>query len=413
MKVPVAPSPPRGSRRDVAPSPGAVPPAAGRPRAMVSAGLALRGGTAALEQVLDLRVADAAEIREALDADPPDVVLLDGQLPARELRAILERAGHPDRPDRPAVIVVTEEGRRTHVEAGLIDHADDFVNGALGADVLLARLRTALRTRACLAELARKNSELEGLYARLEGMAGRMAEELRLASHLQRTLLPPPLQHARLDVAAEFIPAREIGGDYYDVIPLDGGRLVLAIGDVMGKGVPAALLASYLKASLRAHVQGEDADPAATIARVNQLFWEVTPKGLFATLFFGVFDFEAGVLEYVNSGHPPALVLREDQPPAELSDGGTVLGLAEQSGYVSGRLPMRRGDVLVLFSDGLTDRSSPSGELLGPERLREAAVRARGDSARIALYSVLGEVQGWSGGRPAEDDQTLIVARLR
>jgi len=153
--------------------------------------------------------------------------------------------------------------------------------------------------------------------------------------------------------------------------------------------------------------------PAATIARVNQLFWEVTPKGLFATLFFGVFDFEAGVLEYVNSGHPPALVLREDQPPAELSDGGTVLGLAEQSGYVSGRLPMRRGDVLVLFSDGLTDRSSPSGELLGPERLREAAVRARGDSARIALYSVLGEVQGWSGGRPAEDDQTLIVARLR
>ncbi len=119
-----------------------------------------------------------------IESDSPELVLLDGRLPGEALTSVLERVGHPDRPDRPAVIVVTEEGRRTHVESRLIDHADDFVNGALGPEVLLARIRTALRPRAVLGELARKNAELETLSARLEKMAGRMAQELRLASQV-------------------------------------------------------------------------------------------------------------------------------------------------------------------------------------------------------------------------------------
>ena len=92
-----------------------------------------------------------------------------------------------------------------------------------------------------MSELSRKNAELQGLYGRLEVLAGRMAEELRLASNVQRSLLPAPLQHARLDVAREFIPFREIGGDLYDFVPLGPHRMAFAIGDVMGKGVPAAL----------------------------------------------------------------------------------------------------------------------------------------------------------------------------
>jgi len=321
--------------------------------------------------------------------------------------------GRPGKAGRPAVIVLTEDGRRTQVEARLVDHADDFVNGALGEEVLLARVRVALRMRAVLDELARKNNELEGLYARVDNMARRMAEELRLASHVQRSLLPPPLHHPHLDVAGEFIPVREIGGDYYDLIPLDRGRLAVAIGDVMGKGVPAALLAANLKACLRAQVQASETAPEEMIARVNRLFWEVTPKGLFASLFFGVLDHEAGVMDYVNAGHEHPFVVGTGGALLDLAEGGTVLGLMEKSRYRRGQAPLGRGDMIVFFSDGLTDRTSPIGEMFGVERLKEAAARSRADAARIALYSLLGEVQGFSGGLPAEDDVTLIVTRVR
>ncbi len=367
-----------------------------------------------LPGAVDARRTRPSEALQRIQADSPELVLLDGRLPGEDLSSVLEGVGHPDRPDRPAVIVVTEEGRRTHVESHLIDHADDFVNGALGTDVLLARIRTALRVRGVLAELARKNAELETVSQRLEKLAGRMAEELRLASRFQRALLPPPLHHPRLELAAEFIPVREIGGDYYDVIPLAGGRIAVTLADVMGKGVPAALLAANLKACLRAHVHvAADEDPGETIGRVNRIFWDVTPKGLFATLLFGIFDFEAGTLSYVNAGHEPAVLVGRGGQTELLDAGGTVLGLFEGSKYSTGRIRIASDDLLVLFSDGLADRSSPSGELFGADRLRETAARAYGDPVRIALYTLLGEVQSWAGGRPAEDDQTLILARVR
>jgi sigma-B regulation protein RsbU (phosphoserine phosphatase) len=195
------------------------------------------------------------------------------------------------------------------------------------------------------------------------------------------------------------------------VLPLEAGRLALAIGDVMGKGVPAALLAANLKACLRAQVQAGGVAPEQTITRVNRLFWDVTPKGLFASLFFGVFDFEAGLLEYVNAGHDHPLHLRADGAALDLGTGGTVLGLVEDSTYERGRARFARDDLFVFFSDGLTDRANARGEMYGAERLREAALRSRRDPARIVLYTLLGEVQGWSNGTPPEDDTTLIVAK--
>jgi sigma-B regulation protein RsbU (phosphoserine phosphatase) len=214
-------------------------------------------------------------------------------------------------------------------------------------------------------------------------------------------------------VASEFMPVREIGGDYFDLLPLEAGRMALAIGDVMGKGVPAALLAANLKACLRAQVQAGGVAPEQTITRVNRLFWDVTPKGLFASLFFGVFDFEAGVFEYVNAGHDHPLLLRRDGGSFDLGTGGTVLGLVEGSSYERGRARFERDDLFVFFSDGLTDRANGNGDMYGVDRLREAAGRSRRDPARIVLYTLLGEVQGWSDGTPPEDDATLIVAKAR
>jgi sigma-B regulation protein RsbU (phosphoserine phosphatase) len=299
------------------------------------------------------------------------------------------------------------------VEDRLIDNVDEFVNARRGEDVLLKRVRAALRVRGWLEELARKNAELLELNTRVEAMARRLADELRLASHVQRSLLPPPLHHPRVDLAAEFIPVREIGGDYYDLVPHTPSRLAFAIGDVMGKGVPAALLAANLKTCLRAHLHEGGLEPQELIGRVNRLFWDVTPKGLFASLFFGVFDFDAGMLDYVNAGHDHPFRVRVDGGVECLGLGGPVLGLLENARYERGRMELNRQDLMVFYSDGITDRASPAGEMFGLERLKEAAARSRRDGARLTLYSLLGEVQGWSGGAPAEDDMTLIVARVR
>lgn len=366
-----------------------------------------------LRASLDTTSASPEDVVRLLPTSPPDALLLDASVEWERVEPVVKVLGALDDASRPAVVLFAPEERRPRPEAALLEAADDVLSAAPGEKELLSRLRRALRFRDCVEELSRKNAELEALYHRLETLAGRMAEELRLASNVQRSLLPAPVQHPRLDLAREFIPFREIGGDYYDFLTPGPHRLALAIGDVMGKGVPAALLSANLKASVRAQLQGAGLSPADLVSRVNRLFWDLTPNGLFASLFFAVFDLEAGSVEYVNAGHHYPFVVRSDGAVEELSEGGTLLGLVEESTYVSGRLPVRADDVLVFYTDGVTDRSSRDGEMYGVERLKEAAVRNRKEPARIALYSMLGEVQGWSGGLPAEDDATLVVAKLR
>ena len=343
-----------------------------------------------------------------------EVVLLDAAIGTRGLNGVLAPLAERTEGARPAVLLVMRDGTRPRLRPAYHAVIDDVVGAGLGERQLLARVQSAVRVRGWMTELSRKNAELQGLYGRLEILASRMAEELRLASNVQRSLLPAPLQHARLDVAREFIPFREIGGDLYDFVPLGPHKMAFAIGDVMGKGVPAALLAANLKASIRAQVEAENICPSTLVAKVNRMFWDVVPNGLFASLFFGVFDLEESVLAFVNAGHHYPFLIDAQGEVRDLVQGGPVLGLVEDSTYEQGAMPFRPDDLFVFYSDGITDRANPQGELFGVERLKEAAARTGTDSsARITLYSLLGEIQGWSGGAPAEDDMTLIVARAR
>jgi sigma-B regulation protein RsbU (phosphoserine phosphatase) len=365
-----------------------------------------------LTRAVELTTAAAGDAGAALAGVDTDVVLLDGRVPMAQLESALTALAGRDDASRPVVLLVHDR-KRARLSRRVQSLVDDVVSGALGERQVLARIEAGLRVRGWLSELARKNAELQTLYGRLEIMAGRMAEELRLASNVQRSLLPAPLQHARLEVAREFIPFREIGGDFYDFVPLGPHRMAVAIGDVMGKGVPAALLAASLKASIRAQVEAGDLCPAVLVTKVNRLFWDVVPNGLFASFFFAVFDLQTCRLDYVNAGHHYPFRVDADGRLRDLAEGGTVLGLSEDSRYAQETVAVRPGDLFVFYSDGITDRTDPGGEIYGVERLKEAAVRSRADAARISLYSLLGEVQGWSAGGPADDDMTLIVARAR
>jgi serine phosphatase RsbU (regulator of sigma subunit) len=392
-------------------TPRAVPPATvQRPRIALVGRLTGVRRRRLLTRAFDISAFGVEEVSDLSDAGF-EVVLLDSALGTRGISRVVAPLAGRSETARPAVLLVMREGSRLRLRPAYQAVIDDVVAPGLGERQLLARVQAAVRVRGWTSELSRKNAELQGLYGRLEILAGRMAEELRLASNVQRSLLPAPLQHARLQVAREFIPFREIGGDFYDFVPLGPHRMAFAIGDVMGKGVPAALLAANLKASIRAQVEAENTCPSALVAKVNRMFWDVVPNGLFASLFFGVFDLEEGRLDYVNAGHHHPFVLEPDGTVRDLREGGIVLGLTEDATYEQASVPVPSGELLVFYSDGVTDRANGAGELFGVDRLKEAALRARGSTARIALYSILGEVQGWSDGAAAEDDMTLVVAR--
>lgn len=378
----------------------------GRPRALAVGPAALRRD---LGTVVDLEGVGADEAVRAIAEGGVALLIVDAALPAPRLRALLGAAAL--REPRPAVVAVAPPSARR--ASALASRVDDVLEAGIGPAEARARVRATLRLSGYLGEIARHKAELSALRRQMDVQARRMAEDLRLASGIQRSLLPPPVEHTHLDLAREFLPYRDIGGDYYDFVPLGAPGLALALGDVMGKGVPAALLAATLKASVRSHLQTGEGSWQELVSRINRMFWEVTPVGLFASLFFGVVDASGRVLDYVNAGHFHPFVLRRDGQVLDLDEGGAVLGLVEEARYVQGRVRLTPGDLIVFYTDGVIERANPDGEFYGIERLKAAARRSRGDAARIALYSMLGDLQDWSDGLPAEDDTTLIVVKVR
>jgi serine phosphatase RsbU (regulator of sigma subunit) len=343
------------------------------------------------------------------DAALWDVALLDGTLPG--VKGVLkDLVGGPG--GRPATLVFAPPAEWGTLRRILGPEVDAFAESELEEHELLDRIaeaRDAHELKVGMAERAREGLALAEELARAKA---RMAEDLRLAGDVQRSLHPPPRRHPRLDIGREFLPAREIGGDYYDFVPAGEKRLLFAIGDVMGKGVPAALLAANLKASLRAQLRPEPVPPSEILATVNRLFCELHPRGRFSTLFVSVFCFEEGRLHYANAGHPPPFHVTTGGEVRDLEAAGPALGLVEDATFPESAIPLGPEDLLVFFSDGVTDRTDCNGNPFGLERLKAAAQASRRDPARIALYSILGEVQGFSCGAAAEDDVTLVLTKV-
>lgn len=239
----------------------------------------------------------------------------------------------------------------------------------------------------------------------------RVDEELALARSIQESIVPHR-SHAfpGLDVAALNMPSLEMGGDYYDLIPLPGGALGVAVGDVSGKGIPAALLMSMLHAAL--HVQMDGApEPAGLIDRLNRILYDSTSPEQFATFFFGVYDREASRLRFTNGGHNFPILLRKDGSVEGLAAGGTVLGFVPEAKYEEGRVDLAADDLLVFYSDGVTEEAREDEEQFGEERLIDAVRRHRTEPAASIVEAVRRDVARFSGRERFGDDFTLIVLR--
>jgi serine phosphatase RsbU (regulator of sigma subunit) len=238
-----------------------------------------------------------------------------------------------------------------------------------------------------------------------------MAKEMEQAALIQNALLPSePPQVGGLDLAGKTTACRTVGGDYFDYLKFEDGRLGVLVGDVAGKGLPASLLMSSLQA--RVHVLFEEADELARkIGRLNKAICANCPDNRFITFFMTVIDPATGSLVYTNAGHNPPLLVRASGGFDKLSGGGVILGILPLAVYKETAASMQSGDVLVLFSDGVTEAANPQDEDFGEERLGELVAKLRDKPAKEIIEAVEAAVIEFTQGAPPADDITVVVAR--
>jgi sigma-B regulation protein RsbU (phosphoserine phosphatase) len=272
--------------------------------------------------------------------------------------------------------------------------------------------RALLASVGTQAGLALENIRLaETMATRLEAER-RASHELEIARDVQAKLLPQAhVKLPTLDYAGQCFQARIVGGDFFDFMSVGGSHVALVLADISGKGFSAALLMASLQANLRALYGQAVQDLAGTLERVNQMFFDSTAPNHYATLFFGLYDTETRQLTYANCGHLPPLILRANGVIERLDVTAPVIGLFSQWTCTTSTASLAAEDALVVFTDGVSESTSESGEEFGEERLM-AVVRAHGqDSAPALLEAIVGEVRGHSA-REQYDDLTLIVAKV-
>jgi len=239
-----------------------------------------------------------------------------------------------------------------------------------------------------------------------------LSRELAQAAEIQQGLLPATTPAVGgLELAGYNVPCRTVGGDYYDYIPCVDGRMTVLVGDVAGKGMPAALLMSNLQA--RAQILFEDPeDLGATVARLNRIICQNCPGNRFITFFVAVVDPGTGEMTWCNAGHNPPIVIRADGNVERLQGGGLILGIMPKAPYTHQTSRLNPGDLLVMFSDGVSEACRPGAdEEFGEDRLAELARGLRGESAEAIQHTVIDTLMKWIGDAPAADDITLIVVK--
>ncbi len=274
---------------------------------------------------------------------------------------------------------------------------------------------------ALLEDLNNPTQEVRNFADAFQRLAGRITLERRKrgemasAALIQRAMLPQGLDKlplgGRCQVFGAMTPARDVGGDFYDVFKIDDDRLALTIGDVCGKGVPASLFMSQTMTTLRMAAQ-QGASVSAMLENANNVLCAQNPSMMFSTALYGVLDLSDGWFEYANCGHSAPLLLRAGGGCETLPGGGSPLGIVPGKTIPSHTTTLRRGDGLFLFTDGVTESIDPAGEEYGVERLEALLGRRHGRDASAMISAVMADVARFVAGAEPFDDITCLAAFL-
>jgi phosphoserine phosphatase RsbU/P len=240
----------------------------------------------------------------------------------------------------------------------------------------------------------------------------RLGEQLAVARSIQQSFLPQKAPRIEgYDIAGANFPSEQVGGDYFDFVPIVQGQWGLAIADVSGKGIPAAIIMAGFRASLIAEIRNNYA--IRTIFRkVNNLLKEMTPRDNFVTAFYGVLDAQNRVFTFTNAGHNPPLLFRAGGQVERLEEGGPLVGVIAEAAYVERPVWLGRGDLLLLYTDGVTESARESGEEFGEARLIELVKASAQLSASELCERIHQEVHRFAGGDMTPDDITLVAVRV-
>jgi sigma-B regulation protein RsbU (phosphoserine phosphatase) len=260
--------------------------------------------------------------------------------------------------------------------------------------------------------LALENSHLTEAIASEVAQRERLNRELEIAREVQERLFPQNYPAvAGIDYAGRCRPALGVGGDYYDFLELADGQLGIAIGDVSGKGVPAALLMASLQASLRGQTISGSDDLAKLMTNMNRLIFDTSPANRYATFFYGQYQPSTRQFAFVNGGHNPPMIFRKNEV-LRLEDGGPVVGLFKAARYSQASVELAAGDVLLFYTDGISEAMNSSDEEWGEERMIDAVRACQCRPAQEMIGELMEAADAFVAGAPQHDDMTIVVVKL-
>ena len=361
-----------------------------------------------LEGYQEISVADDGEAAiELLRTQEFDLVLLDVMMPKLDGYQVLERLKAEGRLHDIPVIMISALNEIESVVRCIELGAVDYLSKPFDPVLLKARVGASL-------EKKRLRDEVRAHLARME-------EELESARQLQMSMLPTvfpsPSKQRPVEIFAMMEPAREVGGDLYDFFDCDDGTLCFLIGDVSGKGVPAALFMARAKNLIRLITRlargadGAAPGPAEIVDMVNRELCQDNAGMMFVTLFFGMLDPKTGDLRFTNAGHNPPYRLDGKAVEAVTLSKGRPLGLRTTSTYETGSLTLAAGETLYLYTDGVTEAHNRTGELFAEQRLEAVLRESAGDSTNIVVTAVGDAVQRFADGAAQSDDITAMALR--
>ena len=340
------------------------------------------------------------EALEQLSQDPEiDMVVSDINMPQMDGLTLLEQIPKVDPNVRS--VIISAYGDMRNIRTAMNRGAFDFVTKPLDFEDLQITIE---RTLQHLVEWREALSSRDKLVA--------LQNELDVASKMQQSILPTSFPETDdYAVYGSMVPARNVGGDFYDIVHMDNGQIGLAVADVSDKGVPAALFMMSSRTLLKGSAIGLG-DPGKVLAEVNTLLTENNETMMFVTLVYALYNPANGELTYSNGGHCHPLVVHPDGTSEELTaTGGVSLGVMAGLGYRQETVTLNPGDTMILYTDGVSEAMNAEGEEFGVERLQQVFAASPPVDARTANEAVMAAVAEFAGDTPQSDDITCLVLR--